>query len=289
MCSLIQTIKNLLENAEKASEKELKKRLLEILNKEDLVQTHNEPFSSGEENVKQENSKVVIDETTQKKNFELVKHAIYLNQNQKVPSLEWFKSLDETQMKSLVQEDKQYGFHMKLVHRVCKQYHEPTELIIYLIEKGFMPTIWETSELIKDGNFELVKYYAKSPLIRGKWNLYSGLREAIKIDREDIFKFLIEDKVFGCEEEHKKAALEGAVNICFEKSSVKFLKILINIFPSILIPYVRSMYDKEINWLYVFKPTPTNEFLLWLWDNNFKWNKEQAVKINNSFMLSFFS
>ena len=260
MSSLSQRIKVFLEHFEKESEKELKKKLLGLLNED-----------SG-----------ISEEDFEK----LISNQYY--HCEKVPDLELFKSLSESQLESLLQKDNSYSnYSIQLVHRACKQ-NKSTELVTYLIEKGFKYSIMDTIQIISNGNLELIKYYAKNINFKEPWNVYYGLIEAIKMDREDIFNFLLENKLDELGNETKKHTLEGAVDMCFQKSSIKMLKILLNTFPSMIIPYVRSLYDEKVCWTFTFKPTPSNRFLLWLWDNNMKWTKEQSEKLKIPFMCSFY-
>lgn len=259
MCTLSQQIKTFLENFEKESEKELKKKLIEFLSEDEKGPLPDKDFK-----------RMTID--------------LYFGSEQ-VPDLEWFKSLSESQLQTLIQKDNSY-FDLRLVHRACKQ-NKPTELVIYLIEKGFKTFVHDPKELIKNGNLELIKYYAKNPKFKEKWDMCYGLHQAVLvIKREDILKFLVENKVHELDEDVKRDALEGAVDQCIRTSSINMLKILLDAFPSIIIRYVKSMYDREVYWRQIFKPS--NQFLLWLWDNNMKWTKEQAEKLKNPFMCSFF-
>jgi hypothetical protein len=237
-----------------------------------------------------------------------------LNENNniyKIPSFQFMLSLDTQYINMWINaEISTTNYKLYLIHNACIQ-NLDTQYIIWLINKGFKISSYDTAIIAKNGNFELLKYYHKLNI---DFNLYTAF-ETIKYDRLDILKWLSGINKIKNINKNKNGNMHIKSNYKLnQKLNYKITnKYNFNIDGTIflmdialihnhirilsyckynlglnfnLLPGWKSIYDK---YKYSISNNKINNSTLkWLWYNEYKWTIKDAELCNNNFMKSMF-
>jgi hypothetical protein len=200
----------------------------------------------------------------------------------KIPSFELMKSLDDRIIKRWIELDKKIHTNLQLLYYVSHSLCD-TEYVIWLIDKGFTATSFNTASFAKNGNLELLKYYHSKKL---DFNMYTA-KEAVAVNRLDILTWLFDNNLINvklCDTFYhcKDDLLATAVRV----NNIEILEYLKNKNITFRVPYYSNnkwnLKDDQPN------QKVKNTTLLWLWNNGYTWSKEIAHECGNSFMKSFF-
>lgn len=249
MTSLSKKVTDLLSAFEKENEQKLKERLLQLLTDDDR--------------------KIEPD---------------ILNPQTPIPDLDWFQSLSEIELNCLAKKDFIKGGNCQVMFRALSE-NKPRELIKFLLQKGF-DSIWSSDLFVKRGDMDLIKYYHKN-FLKSKFGFMS-LNYAILMNREDILSYLLDNSLTAIDDDCQ-TALNYGVDACFQTSSWKMLQLLTKHHEKYVKAYVKShLTTSNSEWKRLNLYILSNGFLLWIWDNIYKWTEEDARRIKNPFMCSFF-
>lgn len=162
----------------------------------------------------------------------------------------------------------------KLVNNACNQ--NLTNTVIWLIEKGFSHYSTDvTQQFALSGNFELMNYYLNKKF---KFNDYC-MRKLIEQDHKYLIKWFCENNLLDPNCIDYKYLLHHAV----KHNRVWTLEYL----KSKGLEFYKNVYDYDLDFQFISNKI-SNETLIWLWSNGYKWTENQAKKFNNEFMMSFY-
>jgi len=208
-----------------------------------------------------------------------VNNIIYL------PKLYDLKLYNPEIIKRWVELDNMENIEYQMVFNACKQNYSD-EYIIYLIESGFKPSIYDTLYIAENKHFELLEYYINNKL---PYNEFTP-NEIIRQGRLDILDWLFTKNMI--KSNMYEYLIDSAImfNDIFIMDYLKEYHDIFNLLDSNIL--CKSNSDK-----YNIYKRLHNEFingkvnnvmLAWLWGNTIKWTKEDAIKFNIPFMLSFY-
>lgn len=193
---------------------------------------------------------------------------LYQNLSETDPylNIDWFKKLSEDDMKLLRWRDKWYylpcDYHRRIVHQACFL-NKPTELIVFMIEKGLKISDIDIIEIIKNENFDLLRYYSEKFTIKN-FNPHC-FKYAILKKRTDMLQYLIEHKLVDMDimkwHKNRSYAILKAVEACFETTNTSALWILFQNFPEQTKNCVEWVMDN-------FKDKDKNIFWFSVWIEN---------------------
>jgi len=239
----------------------------------------------------------------------------------KIPSFQFMLSLDTKYITIWINAEISItNYKLYLIHNACIQ-NLDTQYIIWLIDKGFKISSYDTAIIAKNGNFELLKYYHKLDI---DFNIYTAF-ETIKYNRLDILKWLagigkiknvnkninknkhgkihiksnyklnqkINQKLnqkLNCKINNKyNFNVDGTIflmDIALIHNHIRILSYCkYNLGLNFnLLPGWKSIYDK---YKYsILNKKLNNSTLKWLWYNGYKWTIKDAELCNNNFMKS---
>ena len=138
-----------------------------------------------------------------------------------VYDLEFMMSLDERIITKWIELDNNSRYTHKLVNNVCYKMSD-NKYIIWLIEKGFPVDYVDTYNIVKNNNFELLKYYHQ----KGFEIHYECPYNAIKNGNLEILKYIFDNGLiyFTIDEENIKRLFQYA--LCYNQ--INILNYLIN-------------------------------------------------------------
>lgn len=160
--------------------------------------------------------------------------------------------------------------------------------ILWLLEKGFSPTDWDTIEFCKYAKLDLLKHYISNKFIKGITN-HNALKEVIQNNHMDLLKYILDQNVlYNIQNDPIACSLfvETAVETSILTNNLKIIEMFHHkyktlVYQSVMIKiYNKKQYNPFTN--------ASKEICLWFWANGMKWNKKEAELANNAFMLSFF-
>ena len=125
-----------------------------------------------------------------------------------IPSFEIMMAVDSCLLNKWIELDKKETYFANIVFNACKQnFHE--SYIIWLIEKGFNVSSFDTSIIAQQGNLNLLKYYHEHNLPFNYWTA----NDLVKTGNLDALKWLFTtDKIDVLKQDPSKQDLS---NKCF--------------------------------------------------------------------------
>jgi hypothetical protein len=190
-----------------------------------------------------------------------------------LPELCDLKSYSNNIIDIWVELDKKENIEHQLVFNACKLNYED-EYIIYLLQVGFVPSILDTFLLAHFERFELLQYYFNKKL---DFHKYTS-NEIICQGRLDILHWLFQNDLV--KDEYEQDLIETAIKY----NDIFIVEYLMKYYE---IEYIYNIYENLSDEF--SKNKINNVMLAWLWGNRMKWTKEDSVKFNNRFMMSFFN
>ena len=176
-------------------------------------------------------------------------------------------------IKRWIEIDKMEAPEYKMICNACRQNYDNT-YIMYLLDLGFNTSIYDTLYLAENQQFNLLIHYCKNGF---PYNQFAA-NEVIRHGRLDILDWLFTNNMI------EKSNYEYLIDSAFMFNDIFIVDYLMkyhNIKP--IYNIYERLYSEFIN------NKINNVMLSWLWGNNIKWTKEEALVFNNSFMMSFYS
>jgi len=210
------------------------------------------------------------------------------------PSFKDFLNLSEEQLNLCLELDKQIvnrkniNLNSYSVINTILQKCVDSTFILWLLEKGFSPSDWDTIEFCKYGKLDLLKHYISNKFIKGITN-HNALKEVIQNNHMDLLKYILDQNVlYNIQNDPIACSLfvETATETCILTNNLKILEMFYHKYKTLVYQTVMiKIYNKRQYNPFEFA---SKEICLWFWANGLKWNKKEAGFANNAFMLSFF-
>ena len=198
--------------------------------------------------------------------------------NPKLYDLDFMSSLESEIVDKLIEFDKkEFNNRCRLIYYACCHIKD-NKYIIWLIERGFSIDDLQTAFfLCENGNLELLKY------LHQRYNIMQFptalVIPAIKNGHLHLLKWFSEELNFPTVEQNTII-----INISLISNHIHILEYLLK--------ERRFTYTDDCvkyNEKFIRCGHIKNSTLMWLYANEYyKWNKEEAERLNNPFMLSVF-